>query len=170
MTIKVLKSTLKDAELTCEDIDKVVLVGGSTRIPKIQQLLRNLFQGKEINKTINPDEAVAYGAAVQAAKIHGNASKEMQRLKLLEVTPLSLGVSVKSTDGYSMSSSNETLRYPCSTANFTTPLEKIKPEWPSTFYRVNVNLLQIIWKLVKLEFAEYRERCWQTTSDCHILN
>lgn len=92
MTIKVVESTLKDADLQCKDIDTVVLVGGSTRIPKIQQLLQDLFAGKELNRTINPDEAVAYGAAVQAAIIHGNASKQMKKLKLSEVTPLTLGV------------------------------------------------------------------------------
>lgn len=92
LTIKVVKSALKDAELTCEDVDKVVLVGGSTRIPKIQTLLRDLFEGKEINKSINVDEAVACGAAVQAAIIHGTASGKMEGMKLLEVTPLTLGV------------------------------------------------------------------------------
>lgn len=93
ITINVVESTLKDIEMTCDDIDTVVLVGGSTRIPKIQQLLQNFFKGKKIDKTVNPDEAVAYGAAVQAAIIHGNASKELANMELLEVTPLTLGVS-----------------------------------------------------------------------------
>lgn len=96
LTIKVVKSTLKDAKMTCEDIDTVVLSGGSTRIPKIQQLLRELFDEIKINKTINPDEAVARGAAAKAAKIHGDASSdEIQNMQLLDVTPLTLGISTK---------------------------------------------------------------------------
>lgn len=94
-TITVVLDALDDANLKCDDIDTIVLVGGSTRIPKIQQLLQDLFKGKEINKTINPDEAVAYGAAVQAAINHGGASAEMENMKLMEVTPLTLGVSIR---------------------------------------------------------------------------
>src|SRR5512142_2910622 len=70
----------------------IVLVGGSTRIPKVQKLLQDFFNGKELNKSINPDEAVAYGAAVQAAILHGDKSQEVQDLLLLDVTPLSLGI------------------------------------------------------------------------------
>lgn len=92
LTIKIVEGALKDANLKCQDIDTIVLVGGSTRIPKIEQLLRELFQGKKISKSINPDEAVAYGAAVLAAVVHGNASKKMQDMQLVEVTPLTLGV------------------------------------------------------------------------------
>lgn len=73
-------------------INSIVLVGGSTRIPKIQKLLQDFFNGKELNKSINPDEAVAYGAAVQAAILHGDKSEEVQDLLLLDVTPLSLGI------------------------------------------------------------------------------
>jgi L1 cell adhesion molecule like protein len=73
-------------------IHDIVLVGGSTRIPKIQKLLQDFFNGKELNKSINPDEAVAYGAAVQAAILHGDKSEEVQDLLLLDVTPLSLGI------------------------------------------------------------------------------
>lgn len=73
-------------------IDDVVLVGGSTRIPRIQSLLQNMFQGKELNKSINPDEAVAYGAAVQAAILTGDKSEAVRDLLLLDVTPLSLGI------------------------------------------------------------------------------
>lgn len=98
MTIKIVKSALKDAGMTCNDIDKVVLVGGSTRIPKIKQLLRDFFEGKEIQKLISPDEAVALGAAVEASIIHGHANAEMEKMKLLEVTPLTLGVQ-KLSDG-----------------------------------------------------------------------
>lgn len=73
-------------------IDEIVLVGGSTRIPKIQSLLQDLFQGKELNKSINPDEAVAYGAAVQAAIVSGDTSENVKDVLLLDVTPLSLGI------------------------------------------------------------------------------
>ena len=73
-------------------IQEIVLVGGSTRIPKIQKLLQDFFNGKELNKSINPDEAVAYGAAVQAAILSGDKSEEVQDLLLLDVTPLSLGI------------------------------------------------------------------------------
>merc|ERR1712243_201773 len=70
----------------------MVVVGGSTRIPKVQKLLSDFFNGRELNKSINPDEAVAYGAAVQAAILHGDKSEEVQDLLLLDVAPLSLGI------------------------------------------------------------------------------
>ena len=73
-------------------IHEVVLVGGSTRIPKIQSLLKDLFNNKELNKSINPDEAVAYGAAVQAAILNGDNSEAVQDVLLLDVAPLSLGI------------------------------------------------------------------------------
>ena len=71
---------------------KIVLVGGSTRIPKVQQLLQEFFNGKTLNKSINPDEAVAYGAAVQAAILTGQGNEKTQELLLLDVAPLSLGI------------------------------------------------------------------------------
>ncbi|XP_047137125.1 heat shock 70 kDa protein-like [Hydra vulgaris] len=74
------------------DIHEVVLVGGSTRIPKVQSLLQDFFNGKELNKSINPDEAVAYGAAVQAAILSGDKHEAVQDLLLLDVAPLSLGI------------------------------------------------------------------------------
>jgi L1 cell adhesion molecule like protein len=74
------------------DIHDIVLVGGSTRIPKIQQLLQEFFNGKELCKSINPDEAVAYGAAVQAAILTGQGNEQTKELLLLDVTPLSLGL------------------------------------------------------------------------------
>jgi heat shock protein 1/8 len=83
---------LKDAKLDKKQIHEIVLVGGSTRIPKVQQMLQEFFNGKELNKSINPDEAVAYGAAVQAAILKGEGGSKTEDLLLLDVTPLSLGL------------------------------------------------------------------------------
>jgi L1 cell adhesion molecule like protein len=83
---------LKDAKIGKHQVDEIVLVGGSTRIPRIQEQLTEYFGGKQLNKSINPDEAVAYGAAVQAAILMGNDSEKLGDLLLLDVTPLSLGV------------------------------------------------------------------------------
>ncbi|XP_071742175.1 heat shock 70 kDa protein-like [Rutidosis leptorrhynchoides] len=83
---------LKDAKIDKGSVHEVVLVGGSTRIPKVQQLLIDFFNGKELCKSINPDEAVAYGAAVQAAILTGEGDQKVQDLLLLDVTPLSLGL------------------------------------------------------------------------------
>jgi heat shock protein 5 len=74
------------------DIDEVVLVGGSTRIPKVQQLIKDFFNGKEPNRGINPDEAVAYGAAVQGGILGGETSEETKDILLIDVTPLTLGI------------------------------------------------------------------------------
>jgi heat shock protein 1/8 len=84
------EKVLKDAKLGKSDIDEIVLVGGSTRIPKIQQLLKDFFNGKELNKSINPDEAVAYGAAVQGHLLNGG--KMSTDVVLIDVTSLSLGI------------------------------------------------------------------------------
>ncbi|XP_078162657.1 heat shock cognate 70 kDa protein-like [Carex rostrata] len=83
---------LEDARMDKTAIDIVVLVGGSTRIPVVQQMLKELFDGKELCKSINPDEAVAYGAALQAAKLSGHGEKEILDLVIVDVTPLSLGI------------------------------------------------------------------------------
>ena len=91
-TMKPVEKALKDAKLDKTQINEVVLVGGSTRIPKIQALLKEFFNGKELNKNINPDEAVAYGAAVQAAILNGDQSEIVQDILLLDVAPLSLGL------------------------------------------------------------------------------
>ncbi|KRY91634.1 Heat shock 70 kDa protein [Trichinella pseudospiralis] len=91
-TLEPVEKALRDAKLDKAVIHEVVLVGGSTRIPKVQKLLQDFFNGKELNKSINPDEAVAYGAAVQAAILSGEKHEAVQDLLLLDVTPLSLGI------------------------------------------------------------------------------
>ncbi|XP_071479863.1 heat shock 70 kDa protein IV-like [Diadema antillarum] len=91
---------ITDANINKRDIDTVVLVGGSTRIPKVRRLLQEVLDGKDLNKSINPDEAVAYGAAIQAAILSGDRSAEIQDVVLVDVTPLSLGIEV---EGFEMS-------------------------------------------------------------------
>jgi len=87
-----LDNVLKDAKMSKSDVHDVVLVGGSTRIPKIASMVQEYFNGKEPNRSINPDEAVAYGAAVQAAVVSNVQDEEIKNLVLLDVTPLSLGI------------------------------------------------------------------------------
>jgi len=91
-TLVPVQKVLEDGDLQKNEVDEVVLVGGSTRIPKVQQLLKDFFNGKELNRGINPDEAVAYGAAVQGGILSGDAHEETQDLLLLDVTPLSQGI------------------------------------------------------------------------------
>ena len=91
-TMEPVEKALRDAKFDKGQIHDIVLVGGSTRIPKIQKLLQDFFNGKELNKSINPDEAVAYGAAVQGAILSGDKSEEVEDLLLLDVAPLSLGI------------------------------------------------------------------------------
>ncbi|KAH7695406.1 heat shock protein 70, partial [Aphelenchoides avenae] len=103
-TVDEVKKALEDAKLTKSDIDEVVLVGGSTRIPKVRQLLSKFFDSKDLKKNINPDEAVAYGAAILAAQLSGEASKQdehvansnvrLRDLALADITPLSLGLEI----------------------------------------------------------------------------
>jgi len=90
--LETVQRVLKDAKMKPSEIDDLVLVGGSTRIPKIQQMLQEFFGGKELCRSLNPDEAVAYGAAVQAAILTGARSKAMDNMLLMDVTPLSLGI------------------------------------------------------------------------------
>jgi len=86
------EAVLKDAECSKNQVHEIVLVGGSTRIPKIQQMLTDFFNGKVLNKSINPDEAVAYGAAVQAAILTGQGNEKTSELLLLDVAPLTMGI------------------------------------------------------------------------------
>merc|ERR1711902_396223 len=90
-TLKPVQKVLEDADLTKKDIDEIVLVGGSTRIPKVQQLVKEYFNGKEPSRGINPDEAVAYGAAVQAGVLSG-AQEGLNDIVLLDVNPLTMGI------------------------------------------------------------------------------
>merc|ERR1740138_1030401 len=83
---------MEDADMDKTEIDDIVLVGGSTRIPKVQSLLKDYFEGKEPSKGINPDEAVAYGAAVQGGILSGEGGEETDSILLLDVCPLSLGI------------------------------------------------------------------------------
>lgn len=91
-TMGPVKKAMDDAGLEKTKIDEIVLVGGSTRIPKVQQLLKDYFDGKEPSKGVNPDEAVAYGAAVQGGILSGEGGDETKDILLLDVTPLTLGI------------------------------------------------------------------------------
>jgi len=91
-TMDPVTKVLKDSGISKDKVNEIVLVGGSTRIPKVQNLLKDFFNGKELNKSINPDEAVAYGAAVQAAILGGNTDSKVRDLLLLDVAPLSMGI------------------------------------------------------------------------------
>merc|ERR1719421_1615217 len=84
--------SMQDGDMRKNQVDELVLVGGSTRIPKVQQLLKDFFNGKEPNKGVNPDEAVAYGAAVQGGVLSGEGGDEANSILLLDVCPLSMGI------------------------------------------------------------------------------
>jgi L1 cell adhesion molecule like protein len=96
--MNLVEQVLADANLNHSNIDDIVLVGGTTRIPKIQNMLSDLFFGKTLNYSVNPDEAVAIGAAIQAAILNGNLAQDKKFLRIKEVAPMSLGVKVK--DGF----------------------------------------------------------------------
>ena len=91
-TLEPVEKALRDAKMDKSSIQEIVLVGGSTRIPRVQKLLSDFFNGKDLNKSINPDEAVAYGAAVQAAILNGDEDETVTDLLLLDIAPLSLGI------------------------------------------------------------------------------
>jgi molecular chaperone DnaK (HSP70) len=94
-TLDTVKQVLKDASLETAEVDDIVLVGGSTRVLKIQELLSEMFGGRQLCRSINPDEAVAYGAAVQGAILAGVRHSACQDIVLVDVTPLSLGIEVE---------------------------------------------------------------------------
>jgi heat shock protein 5 len=91
-TLGPVNKVMEDADMSKDEVDEIVLVGGSTRIPKVQTLLKDFFDGKEPSRGVNPDEAVAFGAAVQGGILSGDASEVTQDLLLLDVTPLSQGI------------------------------------------------------------------------------
>ena len=91
-TIAPVENVLKDAEIGKSQVHEIVLVGGSTRVPKIQKMLSDFFNGRQLNKSINPDEAVAYGAAVQAAILNNEQSEKIADCVLLDIAPLSMGM------------------------------------------------------------------------------
>jgi heat shock protein 5 len=91
-TLGPVQKVMEDADMGKSEVDEIVLVGGSTRIPKVQSLLKEYFDGKEPSKGVNPDEAVAFGAAVQGGILSGEASEETKDILLLDVTPLSQGI------------------------------------------------------------------------------
>ncbi|XP_069685628.1 heat shock protein 70 A1-like [Periplaneta americana] len=118
-TLHPVEKALTDAKMDNGSIHDIVLVGGSTRIPKIQSLLQNFFCGKQLNLSINPDEAVAYGAAVQAAILSGDTSSQIQDVLLVDVTPLSLGI--ETAGGVMTKIIERNARIPCKqTQTFTT--------------------------------------------------
>ncbi|XP_072398688.1 heat shock protein 70 A1-like [Diabrotica undecimpunctata] len=118
-TLQPVEKALNDAKLDKGQIHDIVLVGGSTRIPKIQQLLQNYFSGKPLNLSINPDEAVAYGAAVQAAVLSGETDSKIQDVLLVDVAPLSLGI--ETAGGIMTNIISRNSRIPCKqTQTFTT--------------------------------------------------
>ncbi len=113
------EQVLRDAGVSKSEVDDVVLVGGSTRIPRVQELLSSYFNGKDLCKSVNPDEAVAYGAAVQAAILSGNTDEKLDSIVLLDVVPLSLGIETSGQIMTKLISRNTTI--PCKkTETFST--------------------------------------------------
>ena len=106
-----LEQVLVDAKVSKNEVDEIVLVGGSTRIPKIQKMVSDYFNGKQLNNSVNVDEAVAYGAAVQAAILSGNGDDKTSSLVLLDVTPLSIGIEVGGVQNHILIPRNTTI--PC---------------------------------------------------------
>jgi heat shock protein 1/8 len=118
-TLLPVEKVLQDAKMSKSDIDEIVLVGGSTRIPKVQELIKNFFGGKEPSRSINPDEAVAYGAAIQAAILTNNQEIADKEVIVVDVAPLSLGLEVAGGMMATLIKRNSTI--PCrKTQTFTT--------------------------------------------------
>lgn len=118
-TLEPVERALRDAKMDKAQIHDVVLVGGSTRIPRVQKMLRDFFGGKELSMGINPDEAVAYGAAVQAAVLSGDSSDAIRDVLLVDVAPLSLGI--ETAGGVMTRLVERNSRIPCKTSQtFTT--------------------------------------------------
>lgn len=124
-TLKPVENALRDAKLDKSAISEIVLVGGSTRIPKIQKLLSEFFNGKDLNKSINPDEAVAHGAAVQAAILSGETDNTIKDLLLLDVTPLSMGIETAGQIMTPVITRNTTI--PCKQTQVFTTFENNQP-------------------------------------------
>merc|ERR1740138_1572234 len=118
-TLDTVKTVLSDAKLEPSEIDDIVLVGGSTRVPKIQELLSEYFGGRQLCRSINPDEAVAYGAAVQGAILAGVRHSMCDSIVLVDVTPLSLGIEVEGKHVSTIIARNTSI--PCTkTSKYTT--------------------------------------------------
>mmetsp|Transcript_10846 Transcript_10846/g.19315 ORF Transcript_10846/g.19315 Transcript_10846/m.19315 type:complete len:702 (-) Transcript_10846:610-2715(-) len=119
------KRVLEDSKVSKDDVDQIVLVGGSTRIPKVQELLQDYFSGKPLCKSVNPDEAVAYGAAVQGAVLSGVRDEAMNSLILVDVNPLTLGIETEGRVFAKVVPRNTSV--PCSRTREFTTVEDYQP-------------------------------------------